>query len=146
MAQVQKSMLVGHSAETMYRLVDEVENYPQFLPWCGGTRIVERSVEVTHAVIDIDYHHIKQSFSTRNTKQGHEWMHIELEHGPFKHLTGHWHFKPLTDSACRIEFKLEYEFASKLLETLVGPVFNYIANTFVEAFLERADKLYGSSI
>jgi ribosome-associated toxin RatA of RatAB toxin-antitoxin module len=145
MAQVKKSMLVSHSAETMFQLVDAVEKYQEFLPWCGGTHIVERNDEVTHAVIKIDYHGIKQSFATRNRKVGHEWMHIEMDHGPFKHLVGHWHFKPLTPEACRVEFNLEYEFSNRILEKLVGPVFHYIANTFVEAFLKRADDLHASS-
>ncbi len=141
MAQVKKSMLVSHPAETMFQLVDAVEKYPEFLPWCGGTEIVERSDVVTQAVIKIDYHGIKQSFTTRNRKDGHEWMHIEMVHGPFKHMVGHWYFKPLSAEACKIEFNLEYEFSNHLLEKLVGPVFHYIANTFVEAFLQRADDL-----
>ncbi len=145
MAQVKKSMLIEHPAERMFGLVDAVEKYPEFLPWCGGTEIVERNAQITHAVIKIDYHGIKQDFSTRNRKEGHEWMHIEMEHGPFKHLVGHWHFKPLTVDACRVEFNLEYEFSNRVLEKLVGPVFHYIANTFVEAFLHRADRLYGSA-
>lgn len=128
----------------MFRLVDAVEKYPEFLPWCGGTEVVGRNDEMTHAVIKIDYHGIKQSFATRNRKVGHEWMHIELESGPFKHMVGHWHFKPLSAEACRIEFDLEYEFSNRLLEKLFGPVFHYIANTFVEAFLQRADELQGS--
>ena len=145
MAQVKKSMLVSHSAETMFQLVDAVEKYQEFLPWCGGTEIVERNETVTHALIKIDYHGIKQSFTTRNRKEGHEWMHIEMVQGPFKHLVGHWHFKPLSPEACRIEFNLEYEFSNHLLEKLVGPVFNYIANTFVDSFLKRADELQGSA-
>lgn len=141
MAQVEKSVLVEHTAAEMFALVDRVEEYPQFLPWCGGTRLIERNEAVTLATIEIDYHGVRQSFTTRNRKESPQWMHIELQKGPFRHLTGHWHFKPLSDAACKIEFRLEYEFSSKVLEKFVGPVFSYIANTFVEAFITRADTL-----
>ena len=123
----------------MFELVDKVEDYPLFLPWCGGTRLIERTGALTLATIDIDYHGVKQSFTTCNRKQPFEWMHIELQEGPFRHLTGHWHFKSLAETACKVEFQLQYEFSSKVLEKIVGPVFNYIASTFVEAFILRAE-------
>ena len=143
MAQVQKSVLIEHGAANMFALVDRVEDYAQFLPWCSATDLIERSEEVTLATIHIDYHGVKQNFTTRNRKEPHEWMHIGLEQGPFLHLTGHWHFKPLAERACKIEFRLEYEFSSRTLEKLVGPMFHHIANSFVEAFIARADALYG---
>ena len=144
MAQIEKIVLVEHSANEMFSLVDLVEEYPEFLPWCGGTTLIERTDTVTLATIKIDYHGVKQSFTTRNLKEAPAWMHIELQEGPFKHLKGHWHFKALGDSACKIEFRLEYEFSNKILQKLIGPVFTYIANTFVEAFVTRAETKFES--
>lgn len=139
MAKVEKTVLIEQAAAAMFALVDRVEDYPQFLPWCGGTRLIERNRDITLATIEIDYHGVRQRFTTLNRKQPPEWMHIELQEGPFRHLTGHWHFKTLTDTACKVELLLEYEFSSKILEKVVGPVFGYIANTLVESFVARAE-------
>lgn len=142
MAQVEKTVLVMHSCESMFHLVDAVEDYPAFLPWCGGSDIIERSDQATQATIHIHYHGIQQHFTTRNHKQFPERMDITLVDGPFKHLTGHWHFIPLRENACKIEFKLEYIFANGLIERIIAPVFSHIANTFVDSFVKRADQLH----
>lgn len=139
MAHVEKSVLVMHSCETMFQLVDAVENYPAFLPWCGGSEITERSDTVTQATIHIRYHGIVQHFTTRNLKQFPTRMDISLVDGPFKQLTGHWHFTALREDACKIEFKLEYVFANSLIERIIAPVFSHIANTFVDSFVKQAD-------
>jgi ribosome-associated toxin RatA of RatAB toxin-antitoxin module len=140
MAQVKKTALVEFSAAEMFALVDRVEEYPKFLPWCGGAHLLERTDAVTRATIEIDYHGVHQKFTTRNRKEPPELMHIELQEGPFLHLTGHWRFMPLGNQACKVELWLEYEFASKLLQTLIGPVFSLIASTFVDAFVSRAQE------
>jgi ribosome-associated toxin RatA of RatAB toxin-antitoxin module len=142
MALVEKTVLVPHSAEQMFVLVDRVEEYPQFLPWCGGASVKALDGNMVHATVLIDYHHIKQSFTTENMSNPPHQIDITLQHGPFKQLDGCWRFIPLSPSACKIEFRLHYEFSSKLLEKLVGPVFHYIANTFVDAFIKRAEKVY----
>lgn len=142
MAQVEKTVLVGHSAARMYALVDEVEQYPQFLPWCGGVDLIKRDETHTSATLHIDYHGIKQNFTTENEKTFPGMMDIKLVHGPFKHLEGFWRFIPLAEDACKIEFRLSYEFSNVFLEKLISPVFSHIANTFVDAFVERADKVY----
>lgn len=142
MAKVEKSVLVPYSAAQMYALVDEVERYPEFLPWCGGTLLITRTEQTTEATIHINYHHVKQSFTTENHKTYPSLMEIRLKEGPFKHLFGSWHFKALNESACKIEFTLNYEFANKILEKIIAPVFNHIANTFVDAFVARAEKVY----
>lgn len=142
MAQVEKSVLVMHSCESMFQLVDAVEGYASFLPWCGGSEIIERSDSVTEATIHIRYHGIQQHFTTRNTKQYPSRMDITLVDGPFQHLTGHWHFIPLREDACKIEFKLEYVFANSLIERIISPVFSHIANTFVDSFVKQADALH----
>jgi ribosome-associated toxin RatA of RatAB toxin-antitoxin module len=142
MAHVEKSVLVMHSCETMFQLVDAVENYPTFLPWCGGSEITERSDTVTQATIHIRYHGIVQHFTTRNLKQFPTRMDISLVDGPFKQLTGHWHFTALREDACKIEFKLEYVFANSLIERIIAPVFSHIANTFVDSFVKQADAAF----
>lgn len=143
MALIEKSVLVGYSAQQMYALVDAVESYPQFLPWCGGVQVEQRDGQITRAAIDIDYHGIRQSFKTENRTQPPERIEIRLVSGPFRALDGLWSFTALAPNACRIDFRLHYEFSSKLLERLVGPVFHYIATSFVDAFLKRAEKLHG---
>lgn len=142
MAQVDKSVLVGHSAEKMYALVDAVEQYPEFLPWCGGVDLLKRDDTHTSATLHIDYHGIKQHFTTENEKTYPTLMDIKLVNGPFRHLEGVWRFMPLAEDACKIEFRLNYEFSNAFLEKLISPVFSHIANTFVDAFVERADTVY----
>ena len=142
MALVEKTVLVPHTAEQMFKLVDEVEEYPQFMPWCGGAAVNDMQGTTMHATLHIDYHHIRQQFSTRNQRTPPYQIDIALLDGPFKQLNGVWRFIPLSDEACKIEFRLQYEFSNKLLEKLVGPVFHHIANTFVDAFIHRADKVY----
>ena len=142
MASVEKTVLVPHSAERMFNLVDRVEDYPAFLPWCGGASVVDLDGEKVHATVHINYHQIKQSFTTENVCTPPHRIDMTLQDGPFRHLDGCWRFVPLSDSACKIEFCLHYEFSSKLLEKLVGPVFHLIANSFVDAFIHRAEKVY----
>ena len=142
MARVEKSVLVGHTPERMFGLVDRVEDYPAFLPWCGGTELKHRDDNRTVATVHIAYLGVKQSFTTENLKVYPEEMRIQLLDGPFSHLEGDWLFRPLGDAACKIEFRLEYVFSSRLLETLLAPVFSHVTNTFVDAFVKRADALY----
>ena len=139
MAQVEKTVLVSHSAERMFNLVDQVEDYPRFLPWCGGVELHRRDDQVTEATLHIDYHGIKQKFTTENHKTFPTAMEINLKNGPFKHLEGFWRFTPLAEDACKVQFRLQYEFSSTILEKLIAPVFNHIANTFVEAFVQQAE-------
>ena len=145
MAENEKSVLIGYSAPRMFALVDKVEDYPKFLPWCGGSSVVPQNESVTHATIVIDYHHIKHSFTTENIRTPPELIEMTLLNGPFQNLDGHWRFIPLAENACKIEFRLHYTFAHIFLEKLVGPVFFMIANSFVEAFIQRAEEVYGNS-
>lgn len=142
MAQVRRSVIVPYTAEQMYRLVDDVERYAEFLPWCGGTRVHERSENATVASLDIDYMRIRQSFSTANRNQPPHLIEMTLREGPFKSLSGAWRFTPLGAHGCKVDFSLDYEFSSKLLEKTVGPVFGRIAESFVEAFVKRAEVLF----
>ncbi len=142
MAYVEKSALVAHSAERMFELVDRVEDYPDFLPWCGGTELKVRDALHTVATIHIAYMGIRQSFTTENTKTHPLEMLIRLQHGPFSELEGAWSFTPLADEACKVTLNLHYVFSSRVLETILAPVFSHITNTFVDAFVRRADEVY----
>lgn len=142
MHEVNRSALVGYAPEQMFSLVDAVESYPEFLPWCGGASVGYRDEEKTRATIHINYRGIKQTFTTENVKQPGRSMWITLVEGPFKALSGTWNFIPLADRGCKVELRLQYEFSSGILEKLVGPVFSYIAHTFVEAFVRRAENVY----
>ena len=128
----------------MFALVDAAEAYPEFLPWCSGATVTLRDEARTRATIHVNYHGVRQSFTTDNAKEPPEKMTIRLVEGPFRVLDGEWRFKPLAEDACKIEFCLHYEFSSRILEKLVGPVFSYIANTMVDAFVKRADKLHAA--
>jgi ribosome-associated toxin RatA of RatAB toxin-antitoxin module len=141
MVHVEKIVLVHHTAAEMFNLVDDVEQYQAFLPWCGGVDLIERSEATTSATIYIDFHGIKQQFTTKNQKRFPEAMDMKFENGPFKHFEGSWRFTALTEEACKIEFHLEYEFSSTFLSQLISPVFNHIANTFVDSFVTRADNI-----
>ena len=145
MAHVEKSVLVPYSAGQMFALVDNVAEYPQFLPWCGGASVDSVEGNTIQATIHINYHNIKQSFTTENVRHAPRRIEIRLKDGPFQSLDGRWHFIPLSESACKIELSLHYEFSNKLLEKVFGPIFHYIANTFVDAFVLRAEKVYADS-
>lgn len=127
----------------MYKLVDNVPDYPQFLPWCGGAEEISRNDDEVKASVLISHSGINKSFTTRNRLQKNKMIEMELVNGPFKHLHGFWRFEALSDTACKVSLDLEYEFSSKLLGLVVGPVFNQIANSMVDSFCQRADTLYG---
>lgn len=126
----------------MFELVDDVESYPKFLPWCGGARVLERSGDRKTARIDIDYHGVRAHFTTDNVNRPPDAIVITLNDGPFRHLHGEWRFVALGDIGCRIEFALAYEFATLLLDKVIGPVFGHIANTLIDAFVRRAEAVY----
>ena len=143
MAAVQKSVLVPYSAEQMYELVERIEDYPSFLPWCGGTTIFERTPAETLARIDINYHGVRTHFTTANRKQPFERIVIELRDGPFRNLDGVWRFRSLAPDGCSVALELHYEFKAHVLEPVIGPVFGRIAHTLVDAFVRRAEGVYG---
>lgn len=142
MPEVNHSVLVEFTPREMFSLVDAVEDYPKFLPWCGGSTLIHRDQGMTRATILINYRGIRQSFTTENAKREPGEMLIRLVEGPFRKLDGSWRFTDLAGRGCKIEFRLQYEFAGRLLGRLVGPVFQHIANTLVEAFVKRAEQVY----
>lgn len=143
MSVVHKSVLLSYSAEQMFALVNSIEDYPKFLPWCGGTEVREREGDKVVATLKINYHGVKHSFTTENLNSPPREIKMTLLEGPFKHLHGTWQFKPLRVDACKVEFDLHYEFSSRILEQIIGPVFSLIANSFVDSFCKRAEKVYG---
>ncbi|MBI2319753.1 MAG: type II toxin-antitoxin system RatA family toxin [Betaproteobacteria bacterium] len=140
---VDRSALLEHKAADMYALVDNVESYPRFLPWCSGAQVGARNGTRSLATIHISFGGIRQHFSTDNTSEPVTSITMKLVSGPFRRLQGYWRFKPLGEQACKVEFHLEYEIASRILERAVGPVFQHIANTLMDAFARRADDVYG---
>ena len=141
-----KSVLVPYSAAEMFELVDRVEVYPEFLPWCGGAHVIETHEGGKTARIDIDYHGVRAHFTTDNANQPAESIVVTLKDGPFRHLHGQWRLTALAADACKVEFELAYEFATHLLEKIVGPVFGHIANTLIDAFVRRAEAVYGERL
>ncbi len=144
MAVVHKSVFLGYSAQQMFDLVANIDDYPKFLPWCSGVEIRERNGNVVVASIGINYHGVKQSFTTSNENTPPTTIKMKLVDGPFKCLDGVWTFKALREDACKIELDMRYEFSGTLLDKLVGPVFGMIANSMVDSFCKRAETVYGS--
>lgn len=143
MATVNKSVLIERSSQQMFDLVDRVEEYPLFLPWCSKTLCQFRDERKTVATLHINYRNVRSHFTTENDKESPLWMRIKLVDGPFRRLDGLWRFRSLAEHACKIEFQLSYEFSSRVFEKVIGPVFSQIANTFVDAFVKRANEVYG---
>lgn len=144
MVVVERSVLVEFSADEMRGLVQDVDAYPQFLPWCSGGSVKTDADGVVVAAIEINFSGIRQQFATRNTAVTDapvQSVHMKLVAGPFKSLDGEWRFQALTPEASKVTLHLNYEFSSRLLEKAIGPVFRHITDTLVEAFVQRARAL-----
>lgn len=140
---VQKSALVKFSAERMFQLVDNIEAYPDFLPWCSGSRILSRHHDVVEAELQIAKGGFQKSFATRNRIDPQGKISMSLLNGPFSHLEGVWQFLPLREDASKISLDLEFEMSGMLANLAFGTVFNQICNTMVSSFTQRAKELYG---
>ena len=145
MKTVEKNVLVLHSAEQMFELVDRAEDYPQFLPWYSKTEIIERKGNELKARLFMDYMRVQQSFATHNHNIPGREIRMDLLEGPFKTLNGTWKFIPLGDDACKIEFRLQYDFAGSILSALISPVFSHLSGALVDAFIKEADRRYGQN-
>lgn len=141
MLTVRRSVLVPHSCETMFHLVEHCEDYPRFLPWCTGAEVFERTGAITRARLDIDYHGLKTHIATLNRKDAPVHLTLELEEGPFEHFKGDWRFTALGTEGCRVELAVEYTFAHRAVEAVLRPVFGHIVETLVDRFVERADRV-----
>jgi len=143
MIHLDRSALVGYDAQAMYALVDDIESYPQYLPWCEAAEYAAREPGRTVATLHVNFHGLKTQFTTENIHQPGKRIDMKLVSGPFRSLQGNWSFTVLGKDASKIEFSLRYEFASSLIEGAAGPVFRTIAETFIEAFVRRADDKFG---
>ncbi len=145
---VHKSVLIWYSATEMFALVTDVPSYPQFLPWCDQATVVEENALGMTAKVGIAFAGITQSFTTRNVHEKDRQVSLKLVDGPFSKLDGQWNFTPLGQAgerACKVEFSLRYDFDNAALAVLVGPVFDKIAGSLVDAFVKRAAQVYGTA-
>lgn len=143
MKRVARSAIMEHSAESLYALIEDIESYPQFLPWCREAKVRARDADRTVATLAVGLRGIRQSFTTENRNEPGRAIQMKLVEGPFKRFSAGWRLAPLGAHAARAEFSMEYEFSSRVLARLLEPLFNHIADTMVDAFVRRADALYG---
>ncbi|CAG7857861.1 hypothetical protein MCAMS1_02837 [biofilm metagenome] len=143
MTLVQKSALVKYSASQMFDLVNDIEAYPKFLPWCAASRIIRQDENIVEAELIIAKGGFNKAFSTRNTINNNEKITVSLLNGPFSHLEGVWDFMPLREDASKISLDLEFEMSGVLTNLAFGAVFNQICNTMVTSFTNRAKEVYG---
>ena len=154
MKRVHKSILLWYSAREMYDLVVAFDQYPQFLPWCERAEVLEESGDTVVARLHMSFAGVRHAFTTRNQHVAARSVRVQLVEGPFSTLDGQWQFHPIgragatapddEERACRIEFDLSYAFASKPLEAVLSPVFDKVADTLVDRFVQRAESVYGS--
>lgn len=149
MKHVKKSVLLWYSAREMYELVTAVAAYPVFLPWCEKAEVLEEQPGSMTARLHLAYAGLRHAFTTRNEHVADRSVVMQLVDGPFSMLDGRWQFVPIgpaaeaTPQACRIEFDLRYAFANAAFEAVLSPVFDKVANTFVDSFVRRAEQVYG---
>ena len=147
MKHVKNSVLLWYSAGEMYALVTDVETYPAFLPWCERAEVLDRHADGMTARLHLHYAGLRHAFTTRNQHTPDQTVVMALVDGPFSDLDGTWRFVPIGAAgtpACRIEFELRYAFSSRALESVLSPVFDRVANTFVDSFVQRAEQVYGA--
>ena len=148
MKTVHKSVLIWYSAAEMFALVTDVASYPRFLPWCDQAAVLDETEDGMTARVGISIAGLSQSFTTRNTHEKNRKVSLKLVDGPFSKLDGHWDFHPLGNGnqrACKVDFTLRYDFDNAALAALVGPVFDKIAGSLVDAFVKRAADVYGEA-
>lgn len=140
---IHKSALVPYSSGQMFALVDDIDSYAQFLPWCRSSRVLARESDEVRAAVEIAHSGLHKSFTTLNRLQRDKMIEMRLVEGPFRRLEGYWRFDLLGDKACKVSLDLDFEFSSRLMGLAMGPVFTQIANTLVDAFCKRAREVYG---
>lgn len=145
MKRISRSAIVTRSALELYALVEDIESYPEFLPWCLRAQVRERSPGRTVATITVGVKGVRQAFTTENANRPGESIEMRLLEGPFRRFAAHWRFTPLGARAAKIEFALGYEFANRVVARALDPLFERIANTMVDAFTRRAEALYGDT-
>lgn len=137
--EIKRSVLVPYPAESMFDLIERAEDYPQFLPWCVSSTILERSDDWVAARIDFKYLQVRFGFQTRNPKRRPEWLHVRMVDGPFKRFNADWTLTPVGDAGCRIHFDLNYEVAEGLLDRVAAKAAEMVARSMMDAFVKRAE-------
>ncbi|WXU00730.1 MAG: Ribosome association toxin RatA [Catillopecten margaritatus gill symbiont] len=143
MHQISKSAIVPYSCSQMYQLVNQIDDYPQFLNWCSSASILNQTENEITASVSINKSAFNQTFTTVNTLTKDVRIDMQLKDGPFKHLQGAWIFTELSNSACKIKLELEFSFASRLVDIAIAPIFTAISNAQLDAFVTRAKNVYG---
>lgn len=141
---LKRSALVPYSTQQMFALVDGIEDYPRFLPWCSNSQVMSRTDKEVVASLEINWKGIHKTFTTKNVLHAPNSMEMSLINGPLQHMEGIWHFVALEAHACKVTLDLEFEFTGSFIDKLFQPVFQHIANTLVDAFCKRAVEIYGS--
>lgn len=141
---IHRTAVVPYTPSQMFQLVNDIKNYPSFLPWCKASKILSQNEDEIRASLLLARGGLEKSFTTCNRLQKDKMIEIKLLDGPFRHLQGFWQFEQL-EQGCHVMLNLEFEFAGKLLSLAFGPVFNQAANSLVDAFSAQAHKLYGSA-
>ncbi|MBD1553781.1 type II toxin-antitoxin system RatA family toxin [Pseudomonas typographi] len=140
---IQRSALLPYPAQALYDLVNDVARYPEFLPWCASTKVIETSDTHMRASLEVAKGGLSQTLVTRNTLEPGQRIEMNLERGPFTQLQGVWVFKALGEKACKISLDLAFDYDGPLVRATLGPLFNQAANTLVDAFCQRAKQLNG---
>jgi len=140
---VERSALVTYTPAQMFALVNDVGRYPEFLPWCTAGRAEEVSATERLATVRVARGVLQAEFTTRNTLQPDARIHMQLVHGPFRDLKGLWRFDALGERGCKVQFRVEFEFKNRLTATAFNAVFETLCATIVDAFAQRAQKIYG---
>jgi len=135
--------VLPHTREQLFDLVADIEKYPEFLPWCVATRIRERTGDTSISDMVIGFKMFREKFTTKVVCRRPTRIDVSYSEGPFKHLTNHWLFEPHGEDACLIDFYVDFEFRSKILQATIGAVFNEAVQRMISAFEKRAAKLYG---
>lgn len=138
MKRIARSAIVESSAEAFYALVDDIESYPSFLPWCTAAQVRERGPGRSVATLTLAAKGIRQSLTTENSHLPGRSIDMRLREGPFRHFTAAWRFTPLQPQAAKVEFTVAYEFSSRIVAAVLEPAFNRIADRTLEAFVRRA--------
>lgn len=141
---IKRTATVVYSPRQMFELVNSIEDYPRFLPWCFGSTVLHRDDKEVEATLEIVWSGIHKSFATRNHLHPYERIEITLLKGPFRHLEGRWVFTAVGEHECKVDLELEFDLAGGLFDRLFQPVFHHIANSLVDLFCKRAVEIYGN--
>ncbi|MGI9272526.1 MAG: type II toxin-antitoxin system RatA family toxin [Woeseiaceae bacterium] len=143
MRNVHRSALVQYSADEMFSLVDDIESYPEFLPWCSGAEVHSRQDDIVEATLSLQLGELRKQFRTRNTATDRNAIEMRLVDGPFRELSGQWAFTQLGETGSKVELDLEFEFSSPVVDLMFGALFEETCNSLVDAFTRRAAAVYG---